>query len=282
MKVLVTGAKGMLGQDLCPIFEDAGMFVIETDVENLDITDFKAAENFITNARPQIIVHLAAYTNVDGAETDREKADLINHKAAENLARISKKTGAILIYISTDYVFDGTKKEPYLPNDPVNPLSVYGKTKALGETAVIENAEKYYIARTSWLYGINGKNFIEIMLKLGKAGKEIKVVNDQTGSPTYTVDLALGILKLLNKPFGIYHISGEGETTWYDFANEIFTQADIKADLAPVSTEEYTKGQNKVVAIRPKYSTLQNSVPMRHWKEALQSYLEYRKSLQAE
>ena len=231
MKVLVTGAKGMLGQDLCPIFEDAGMFVIETDVENLDITDFKAAENFITNARPQIIVHLAAYTNVDGAETDREKADLINHKAAENLARISKKTGAILIYVSTDYVFDGTKTEPYLPNDPVNPLSVYGKTKALGETAVIENAEKYYIARTSWLYGINGKNFIEIMLKLGKAGKEIKVVNDQTGSPTYTVDLALGILKLLNKPFGIYHISGEGETTWYDFANEIFTQADIKADL---------------------------------------------------
>lgn len=282
MKVLVTGAKGMLGQDLCPIFEDAGMFVIETDVENLDITDFKAAENFITNTKPQIIVHLAAYTNVDGAETDREKADLINHKAAENLARISKKTGAILIYISTDYVFDGTKTEPYLPNDPVNPLSVYGKTKALGETAVIENAEKYYIARTSWLYGINGKNFIETMLKFGKAGKEIKVVNDQTGSPTYTVDLALGILKLLNKPFGIYHISGEGETTWYDFANEIFTQADIKADLAPVSTEEYTKGQNKVVAIRPKYSTLQNSVPMRHWKEALQSYLEYRKSLQAE
>lgn len=282
MKVLVTGAKGMLGQDLCPIFEDAGMFVIETDVENLDITDFKAAENFITNTKPQIIVHLAAYTNVDGAETDREKADLINHKAAENLARISKKTGAILIYVSTDYVFDGTKTEPYLPSDPVNPLSVYGKTKALGETAVIENAEKYYIARTSWLYGINGKNFIETMLKLGKAGKEIKVVNDQTGSPTYTVDLALGILKLLNKPFGIYHISGEGETTWYDFANEIFTQADIKADLAPVSTEEYTKGQNKVVAIRPKYSTLQNSVPMRHWKEALQSYLEYRKSLQAE
>ncbi len=282
MKVLVTGAKGMLGQDLCPIFEDAGMFVIETDVENLDITDFKAAENFITNTKPQIIVHLAAYTNVDGAETGREKADLINHKAAENLARISKKTGAILIYVSTDYVFDGTKTEPYLPNDPVNPLSVYGKTKALGETAVIENAEKYYIARTSWLYGINGKNFIETMLKFGKAGKEIKVVNDQTGSPTYTVDLALGILKLLNKPFGIYHISGEGETTWYDFANEIFTQEDIKADLAPVSTEEYTKGQNKVVAIRPKYSTLQNSVPMRHWKEALQSYLEYRKSLQAE
>lgn len=282
MKVLVTGAKGMLGQDLCPIFEDAGMFVIETDVENLDITDFKAAENFITNTKPQIIVHLAAYTNVDGAETDREKADIINHKAAENLARISKKTGAILIYASTDYVFDGTKKEPYLPNDPVNPLSVYGKTKALGETAVIENAEKYYIARTSWLYGINGKNFIETMLKFGKAGKEIKVVNNQTGSPTYTVDLALGILKLLNKPYGIYHISGEGETTWYDFANEIFTQADIKADLAPVSTEEYTKGQNKVVAIRPKYSTLQNSVPMRHWKEALQSYLEYRKSLQAE
>lgn len=300
MKVLVTGAKGMLGQDLCPIFEDAGMFVIETDKENLDITDFEAAKSFITNTKPQIIVHLAAYTNVDMAETEKEAADSINHKAAENLALIAKQTGAILIYVSTDYVFDGEKNAPYLPNDPANPISQYGKTKFLGEEAIRKNAEKYYIARTSWLYGINGKNFIETMLKLGEANKEIKVVNDQTGSPTYTVDLALGILNLLNKPFGTYHISGEGETTWYGFAKEIFAQAEIKANLTPVSTEEYVKNSGgilapkpeassldteinkedkKLIAQRPKYSTMQNSVPMRHWKEALKSYLEYRKSL---
>ena len=282
MKVLVTGAKGMLGQDLCPVFEDAGMFVIETDVENLDITNFKAVEDYILNVNPQMIVHLAAYTNVDGAECDPDKADLINHKAAGNLARVAKKADIPIVYVSTDYVFDGTKSAPYLPNDQTNPLSVYGKTKALGEEAIIKNAEKYYIARTSWLYGIHGKNFIETMLNLAQAGKEIKVVDDQTGSPTYTVDLALGILKLLNKPFGIYHSSGEGETTWYGFAREIFAQTGIEANLSPVSTEEYVKNQNKTIAKRPKYSTLQNSVPVRPWVEALQDYLNYRKSLRAE
>ena len=280
MKVLVTGAKGMLGRDLCPIFEDAGMFVIETDKENLDITDEKAVEEFITNVKPQMIVHLAAYTNVDGAESDPETADLINHKGAKNLALAAKKADALLIYVSTDYVFDGLKTTPYLPNDPANPQSVYGKTKFLGEEAVRQNAEKYYIARTSWIYGIHGKNFIETMLNLAAHEKELKVVNDQTGSPTYTVDLALGILKLLNKPFGTYHVSGEGETTWYDFAREIFALEGIEANLAPTSTEDYVKNQNKKIAQRPKYSTLQNSVPMRDWKEALKSYLEYRKSLE--
>lgn len=282
MKVLVTGSNGMLGRDLCPIFEDAGMFVIETSRETFDITDFKTTENYILNVKPQIIVHLAAYTNVDSAETDSKKADLVNHKAVENLAVIAKKADIPIVYISTDYVFDGTKTTPYLPDDPVNPFSVYGKTKALGEKAVIKNTEKHYIVRTSWLYGINGKNFIETMLNLEETDKEIKVVNDQTGSPTYTVDLALGILKLLNKPFGIYHISGEGETTWYDFAREIFAQTGLNPKLTPISTEKYAENQNKTIAKRPKYSTLQNSIPMRSWKEALQSYLEYKKAMQAE
>ncbi len=304
MKVLVTGAKGMLGKDLCPIFEDAGMFVMETDKENLDITDQKATEDFILNTKPQMIVHLAAYTNVDGAEKEPEIADSINHKGATNLALAAKKADSLLVYVSTDYVFDGTKTTPYLPSDQTNPISQYGKTKFLGEEAVRQNAEKYYIARTSWLYGLHGKNFIETMLNLANQGKELKVVNDQTGSPTYTVDLALGILKLLNKPFGTYHISGEGETTWYDFAKEIFAQEGVEANLTPVSTEDYVKNlggalapapnmnktkdvaadmakstEQKLIAQRPKYSTLQNSVPMRNWKDALKSYLEYRRSL---
>jgi len=279
MKVLVTGANGMLGKDLCPIFENAGMSVIKTGRENLDITDFKALENFITNTKPEIIVNLAAYTNVDGAEKEPEKADLINHIGTKNLACAAKKTGSTLIYISSDYVFDGKKTSPYLPNDSAHPLSQYGKSKFLGEEAAREFTEKYYIVRTSWLYGINGKNFIETMLNLASKGVELKVVDDQTGSPTYTVDLALGILNLLNKPYGTYHISGEGETTWHDFAREIFTQEKIEANLAPTSTEDYTKTQNKTIAKRPKYSTLQNSISMRHWKDALKSYLECRKSL---
>ncbi len=279
MKALVTGANGMLGKDLCPIFENAGMSVIRTGKETLDVTDFKATESFITNTKPEIILHLAAYTNVDGAEKEPEKADLINHTGTENLARAAKKAGSTLIYISSDYVFDGKKTSPYLPNDPANPLSQYGKSKFLGEEAVKQYTEKYYTVRTSWLYGIYGKNFIETMLSLAAKGVELKVVNDQTGSPTHTVDLALGILNLLNKPYGTYHISGEGETTWYDFAKEIFETEGIKANLAPTSTKDYIKAQNKTIAKRPKYSTLQNSIPMKHWKDALKSYLEKRKSL---
>ena len=302
MKVLVTGANGMLGQDLCPVFEDAGMFVVQGTRENLDITNFTETENFIKNVMPQMIVNLAAYTNVDGAEIEPEKAYEVNFRAVENLAKLSKQTGALLIHISTDYVFDGTKETPYLPSDAPNPESIYGHSKFLGEEAVRKNAEKYYIARTSWLYGINGKNFIKTMINLGQdKDRELKVVCDQKGSPTYTVDLALGILKLLNKPYGTYHISGEGETTWYNFAKEIFNIENLHPNLIPVLTEEYVASQGavlapkpaadaqktpysaegkKLIARGPKSSVLQNSVPMRHWMEALKDYLNYAKSLE--
>lgn len=302
MKVLVTGANGMLGQDLCPVFEDAGMFVIRGTRENLDITNFAETENFIKTIKPQMIVNLAAYTNVDGAEAEPEKAYEVNFRAVENLAKISKQTDILLIHVSTDYVFDGTKETPYLESDTPNPESIYGHSKFLGEEAIRKNAEKYYIARTSWLYGINGKNFIKTMINLGQnENREIRVVNDQKGSPTYTVDLALGILKLLNKPCGTYHISGEGETTWYNFAKEIFNLENLHPNLIPVSTEEYVASQGailapkpvtdadavsrpkedkKLIARRPKSSILQNSVPMRHWMEALKEYLNYAKSLE--
>ena len=210
MKVLVTGANGMLGQDLCPILEDAGYEVIETDINNLDITNAEATAAFIKQEAPEIVVHCAAYTNVDKAEEDLKNAELINVTGTENIAKACAEAGATMVYISTDYVFDGTKSTPYTPDDKPNPINNYGLTKLKGEEAVKKYCEKYYIARTSWLYGHHGKNFVETMINLAKDRKELKVVDDQIGCPTWTVELANGILKLFDKPYGTYHVCGRG------------------------------------------------------------------------
>ncbi len=266
MKVLVTGAKGMLGQDLCPVLEDAGYEIIETDREELDITDFSAIEKMFAEEKPDIVVHCAAYTNVDGAESDLEGATLINVTGTENIAKACAKSGATMVYISTDYVFDGTKNEPYTPQDEPNPINNYGLTKLQGEMAVKKQLEKYYIARTSWLYGHHGKNFVETMIALSKSGKEIKVVNDQFGAPTWTVDLSGGIVKLLEqKPYGTYHVCGGGQTTWWGFAKQ------IGVDVLPCTTEEFPRP-----AKRPKYSVMDNGGLCRDWKKALKDYLALR------
>ena len=181
MTVLVTGAKGMLGQDLCPILEDAGYEVIETDRDELDITDKNAVEKLVSENKPELIIHCAAYTNVDKAEEDIETARLLNAKGAENIADTAAKNDAVMVYISTDYVFKGDKNEPYKPDDTANPLNNYGLTKFEGEEAVRKHCEKYYIARTSWLYGHHGRNFVETMLSL-KDREELKVVDDQIGT----------------------------------------------------------------------------------------------------
>lgn len=274
-KILVTGANGMLGQDLCPILEDADFIdeIIETDHNSLDITDELQVKNFITKEKPDFIIHCAAYTNVDGAETDTEIAENINIKGTENIAKYSAKTGATLIFISTDYVFDGEKKEKYLPNDKPNPINKYGQTKFEAEKAIQKICKKYYIVRTSWLYGHYGKNFVETMLKLAEENKEIKVVSDQIGSPTWTVPLSDGICSLIeeNPEYGIYHICGSGETSWYDFAKEIFKISYINAKLSPCASEEY-----KTAAKRPKYSVLESSIKCENWKKSLKSYLELR------
>jgi len=274
MKVLVTGAKGMLGQDLCTVFEDNGFYVIPAGREDLDITDYNGAKTVIQKLMPQIIINLAAYTNVDKAEDEYDKALLINETGAKNIAKISKEIGAVIVYVSTDYVFDGTKNSPYTPEDTPNPINKYGLSKLKGEEAVKANADKYYVVRTSWLYGLNGKNFVETMINLASKQDNLKVVDDQKGRPTYTVDLAAGILKIIGKPFGTYHISNDGETTWYNFAKEIFKLKKININLAPCTTEEF-----KRKAKRPKYSVLQNSVPMRNWAEALCDYIKYKESL---
>ena len=267
MKVLVTGAKGMLGQDLCPIFEDAGYEVIETDADNLDITDAALVKQTILEQQPDIVVHCAAYTNVDKAEDEIDKAELINIKGTENVAIACKAINAIIVYISTDYVFDGNKDTPYEPEDKVNPINNYGLTKLKGEEAVQKHCQKFYIVRTSWLYGHHGNNFVETMLEL-QDKDALKVVNDQTGCPTWTVELANGILSILNKPYGIYHICGSGNTTWYEFAKEILGS---RPNLIPCTTEEYPRP-----AKRPKYSVMNNNRILRHWKDALKDYLELR------
>ncbi|MGN0018321.1 MAG: dTDP-4-dehydrorhamnose reductase [Candidatus Gastranaerophilaceae bacterium] len=273
VKVLVTGANGMLGQDLCPMLEDCDFIdeVIETDRHNLDITNELEVNKVLNEYKPDYIIHCAAYTNVDKAETDLENAEKINIHGTENIAKAANKINATLIYISTDYVFDGTKKEKYLPIDATNPLNNYGKTKLQGELAVQKYCKKYYITRTSWLYGHHGKNFIETMLKYGKEGKELKVVNDQFGCPTWTVGLSEGICDIIeeNPDYGIYHICGSGETTWYEFAKEIFKQANVDAKLSPCTTEEYP-----VPAKRPKYSAMENDGICENWKISLKKYLE--------
>lgn len=270
MKILVTGANGMLGQDLCPILEDVGAFVIETDADTLDITKGDAVAQALTDIHPDMVIHCAAYTNVDKAEEELETAKLINVTGTENIAKICGKLDIPLVYISTDYVFDGTKTEPYAPDDTTNPLNNYGLTKLQGEKAVKKYCTKYYIARTSWLYGHYGKNFVETMISLADKD-ELKVVDDQIGCPTWTVELANGILKLLSKPYGTYHVCGSGSTSWYGFAQEIFKQTGLNVNLKPCKTEEFPRP-----AKRPQYSVMANENICRNWQVALHDYLELR------
>ena len=270
-KILVTGANGMLGQDLCPILEDSGYEVIETDINNLDITNPEMTDNVLSEHKPDIVIHCAAYTNVDKAEEDLNSARLINSKGTENIARACAKIDATLVYISTDYVFDGTKSEPYNPTDKQNPINNYGLTKYEGEEAVKKYCKKYYIARTSWLYGHHGKNFVETMISLADR-PELNVVDDQIGCPTWTCELANGIVKLIDtKPYGIYHVCGSGYTSWYGFAKEIFKQSGLNVNLKPCTTDKFPRP-----AKRPKYSVMENDNICRKWQTALKNYLALR------
>ena len=271
MKILVTGAKGMLGQDLCPVLEDEDYEVVETSIENLDITDINQVRETISVEKPDIVVHCAGYTNVDLAETEKDLAKKINVTGTENVAKVCGNNDITLIYISPDYVFDGTKDKPYHPDDIPNPLNYYGETKLEGELAVQEYCEKYYIVRTSWLYGHHGKNFVETMISLADK-PEVKVVNDQIGCPTWTMDLCEGILDLIqeNRDYGIYHICSSGYTSWYDFAKEIYKQLKLNVNLLPCKTEESSRP-----AKRPHFSAMSNGI-YRNWKVALKDYLNLR------
>lgn len=273
MKVLVTGANGMLGQDLCPALEKNGFQVFKTDIDNLDITNQAQVDEVLKQNNPDFVIHCAAYTNVDKAEEDTEIAFKINAQGTENIAKTCANLDIPLVFISTDYVFDGTKKEQYKTDDKTNPISVYGESKLQGEEAVKKYCEKFYITRTSWLYGKHGKNFIETMINLSSKNNELKVVDDQMGCPTWTMELVNGILKLIKEksPYGIYHLCGNGQTSWYGLAKEIFNQMNIDIKVTPCNTDEFPRP-----AKRPKYSVMSNSGFCREWKLALKDYIELR------
>ena len=241
MKVLVTGVKGQLGFDVVNELEKRGHVAVGTDVHNMDITDKAQVEAVIKEANPDAVIHCAAYTAVDLAEDNIDLCRRINSDGTRNIAEVCKELDIKMIYISTDYVFDGEGTHFWQPDDERNPLNVYGQTKYEGELAVETILEKYYIVRIAWVFGVNGKNFIKTMLNLGKTRDHLTVVNDQIGSPTYTYDLSKLLVDMVETDkYGRYHATNEGLCSWYDFACEIFKQAGYNhVTVSPVSASEY-------------------------------------------
>lgn len=292
MKVFVTGVGGQLGHDVINELTSRGYEAIGSDVVDmvasgvpyvaLDITDAKAVEHVITEIRPDAVVHCAAWTAVDAAEDadKQEKVKAINVDGTQNIANAAKMVDAKMVYISTDYVFDGQGTAPWEPDcKEYAPLNVYGQTKLGGEFAVSSTLEKYFIVRIAWVFGLNGGNFIKTMLQVGKNHPKVRVVNDQIGTPTYTYDLARLLVDMIeSEKYGYYHATNEGGyISWYDFTKEIYRQAGMDTEVLPVTTEEY--GLSK--AARPFNSRLDKKkltdngfVPLPDWKDALQRYLQ--------
>jgi dTDP-4-dehydrorhamnose reductase len=282
MKILITGANGMLAQAVKEKFKENNELVL-TDANELDITDHDAVLSAIQKIKPELVINCAAYTNVDGAEENAELCKKVNADGPTNLAIAAQKVNATLVHISTDYVFGGKKptSEVYKEDDEKSPESVYGITKLAGEEGIAKNTDKYYIFRTAWLYGLGGKNFVKTMLKVGKERDEVSVVSDQHGSPTYTEDLTDFIFEAIAKkiPYGIYNATDDGYTTWADFTKKIFELAGLKTKVNPISTEEYMKNANKTVAKRPLNSKMSKEklknagIFVPRWEDSLEKYL---------
>lgn len=274
MHILITGAEGQLGKELIRQLSPSHS-IFSFGKKELDITKKYEVEEIISQMKPQIIIHAAAFTAVDQCETDPKKAFVVNSIGTGYVAQAAHKVNARMIYISSDYVFDGQKHSPYTEEDEPYPQSIYGMSKWLGERVVLKFSNATVI-RTSWLYGHNGKNFVKTMLELGKKNREIKVVNDQFGSPTYVNDLAEIINQLIYIKNGIYHVSNSGLCSWYEFAKDIFKEAGFNSKLVlPITTEGYG-----ALALRPRYSVLghdalvrENIKPVRPWKEALKEFI---------
>ncbi|MBW2636344.1 MAG: dTDP-4-dehydrorhamnose reductase [Deltaproteobacteria bacterium] len=279
MKVVIAGSKGQLGSDCETLFEK-DHDVVGVDIDEIDITDYRAVEKMIGEESPDVIVNCAAYTNVDAAETEREAAWQVNVQGPKNLAAAAKKFASLFIHVSTDYVFDGGKEVPhtYAEDDVPTPTSWYGLTKLEGERAVCEATDRYMIVRPAWMYGIHGGNFFKTMLRLALQNptKEIKVVNDQFGSPTWSYSLARQIKKLIEvKGQGIYHTTSGGYCTWYEAAGYFLEKVGIEHAIMPCTTEEYP-----TPALRPKNSILKNARLqednvdiMSHWKSDMDLYV---------
>ena len=275
MKVLVTGANGQLGYDVAKQLQKQNIECFGVTRKDFDIVNFEATEKFITNYMPNVVIHCAAYTAVDKAEDEQGLCHLVNVSATENIAQICKKIDAKMVYISTDYVFDGTKDGFYEVDDKPNPVNVYGRTKLLGEQAVQKMLEKYFIVRISWVFGEHGNNFVKTMLRLGKEHKELNVVADQYGSPTYTADLAPLLIEMIKTDkYGIYHATNEGVCSWAEFAEEIFKVAGMNVKVNHITTDEYpTKAKRPLNSRLSKEKLKGNFRELRDWKNALKEYI---------
>ena len=282
MKVLVTGVKGQLGYDVVKELTSRGHTAIGVDIDEMDITDSNSVNDVITHTNPDAVIHCAAWTAVDLAEYDENipKVEAVNAYGTKNIAQVCKNIDCKMVYISTDYVFDGQGTEPWQPDcKEYAPLNVYGRTKLDGELAVSRIMDKYFIVRIAWVFGKNGNNFIKTMLRVGKAHDRVTVVNDQIGTPTYTGDLARLLADMVEtEKYGYYHATNEGGyISWYDFAKEIFKQAGYSTEVVPVTTAEYGLSKAK----RPFNSKLDKSKlteagfkPLPTWQDALTRYLE--------
>lgn len=274
--ILVTGSTGQLGSDVVKELLKRGYSTLSPNRSELNLCSEDNIRNYILNSNCEAIVHCAAYTQVDKAEDEKDLCIKINATATKHIAKCAKILDIPMIYISTDYIFDGTKDGKYTENDETNPINIYGESKLAGEKYVQEILDKYYIVRTSWVFNINGKNFIETMLRLSKANNQLSIVNDQIGSPTYTKDLSRLLVDMLEtSKYGLYHATNEGYCSWYEFANTIFKLANINIDIKAINSNEYASR-----AKRPMNSKLSKDKlieygfkPLPHWEDALKDYL---------
>lgn len=274
--ILVTGFNGQLGYDVIKVLKQRNIECFGTGKEELDITDKEAVRKYIIGLKPECVVHCAAYTAVDKAEDEKEICYEVNVTGTENIASACKEIDAKMIYISTDYVYGGKGDKPFEVDGSIAPQSVYGKTKYEGEVKVRQLLKKYFIVRISWVFGINGNNFVKTMLRLGKEKESLNVVCDQIGSPTYTADLAPILCDMaLSEKYGTYNASNEGFCSWAEFAEEIMKQAGLKCKINPIPTSEYP-----AKAVRPLNSRMSKKALsdngfklMQHWKDALKTYI---------
>lgn len=276
MKVLVTGVKGQLGYDVVNELRKRGHEAVGVDVEEMDITDADKVRKVILEENPEAVIHCAAYTAVDAAEENEAVCRKVNTDGTINIAKVCGEKNIKLMYISTDYVFDGEGEHYWQPDELRNPLNVYGQTKYEGELAVEKEVEKYFIVRIAWVFGINGKNFIKTMLNLGKTHDELSVVDDQVGSPTYTFDLAKLLVDMIETDkYGRYHATNEGVCTWYEFAKEIFRQAGMKVKVNPVTSDEFPTKAKRPHNSRMSKDKLeeQGFIRLPSWQDALERYL---------
>jgi dTDP-4-dehydrorhamnose reductase len=277
MKVLVTGVKGQLGYDVVKRLTALNIEAVGVDIDDFDLTDENAVMAGIIKHTPDAIIHCAAYTAVDKAEDDNELCYKVNVLGTKNVALAAKKLDAKMIYISTDYVFEGTGEEYYKPDDKKNPVSEYGRTKSLGEDEVTALLEKFFIVRISWVFGINGNNFVKTMLRLGKERCELNVVSDQIGSPTYTVDLAVLLCDMIqSEKYGIYHATNEGLCSWADFAVSIMEMGGRSTKINYITSDQYPTKAKRPFNSRMDKSKLEDNGFKRlpDWQNALERYIE--------